>query len=135
MQISTAMFCDFAQVREGLLFVASGGVTRSLRDELPAPIGVFLALVIELDRFEAQQQHTLLVRVIDEDGKELAEVNGTFEFGSPEMLLIDEQPSIPITLDIRNVAVERYGPVLANIYVDGQILHGVNLHVMQSPNS
>jgi hypothetical protein len=135
MQISTAMFCDFAQVREGLLFVSSGGVTRSLRDELPAPIGVFLAMVIELDRFEAQQQHTLLVRVIDEDGKELAEVNGTFEFGSPEMLLIDEQPSIPITLDIRNVAVERYGPVLANIYIDGEILHGVNLHVMQSPNS
>ena len=129
------MFCDFAQVREGLLFVSSGGVTRSLRDELPAPIGVFLALVIELDRFEAQQQHIIRVIIMDEDGKELAEVNGTFEFGSPELLLIDEQPSIPITLDIRNVAVERYGPVLASIYIDGVLLNGVTLHMMQSPNS
>lgn len=129
------MFCDFAQVREGLLFVSSGGVTRSLRDELPAPIGVFLALVIELDRFEAQQQHIIRVSIMDEDGKELAEVNGTFEFGSPELLLIDEQPSIPITLDIRNVAVERYGPVLASIYIDGVLLNGVTLHMMQSPNS
>ncbi|MEI6570916.1 MAG: hypothetical protein WCO36_05740 [Actinomycetes bacterium] len=135
MQISTAMFCDFAQVREGLLFVSSGGVTRSLRDELPAPIGVFLALVIELDRFEAQQQHIIRVSIMDEDGKELAEVNGTFEFGSPELLLIDEQPSIPITLDIRNVAVERYGPVLASIYIDGVLLNGVTLHMMQSPSS
>jgi len=129
------MFCDFAQVREGLLFVSSGGVTRSLRDELPAPIGVFLALVIELDRFEAQQQHIIRVSIMDEDGKELAEVNGTFEFGSPELLLIDEQPSIPITLDIRNVAVERYGPVLASIYIDGVLLNGVTLHMMQSPSS
>ncbi len=135
MNISTAMFCDFAQVREGLLFVASGGVTRSLRDELPAPVGVFLALVIELDRFEAQQQHIIRVSIMDEDGKELAEVNGTFEFGSPELLLIDEQPSIPITLDIRNVAVERYGPVLASIYIDGVLLNGVTLHIMQSPSS
>jgi len=129
------MFCDFAQVREGLLFVSSGGVTRSLRDELPAPIGVFLALVIELDRFEAQQQHIIRVSIMDDDGKELAEVNGTFEFGSPELLLIDEQPSIPITLDIRNVAVERYGPVLASIYIDGVLLNGVTLHMMQSPSS
>jgi hypothetical protein len=129
------MFCDFAQVREGLLFVASGGVTRSLRDDLPAPIGVFLALVIELDRFESQHQHTIRVSVMDEDGKELAEVNGTFEFGSPELLLIDEQPSIPITLDIRNAAVERYGPVLASIYIDGVLRNGVTLHIMQSPNS
>lgn len=131
MEITSAMLCDFAQVREGLLFVSSGGVTRCHRDEFPAPLGVFAAFVIQLERLEAQQQHSLRVHVVDEDGNELVDVNGTFEFGSPDLLLMDEKPSIPITLDLRNVAVERYGPVQASIFIDGEYLRSLVLHVMQ----
>jgi hypothetical protein len=131
MDITSAMLCDFAQVREGLLFVSSGGVTRCHREEFPAPLGVFAAFVIELERGEAARQHGLRVHLLDEDLNELADVNGTFEFGSPEMLLIDEKPSIPITLDLRSVAVERYGPVTVSIYVDGEHLRSLTLHVMQ----
>jgi glutamate-5-semialdehyde dehydrogenase len=40
MDVTTAMLADFAQVREGLLFVSSGGITRCYREQLPAPLGV-----------------------------------------------------------------------------------------------
>ena len=43
MEVTTAMLSDFAQVREGLLFVSSGGITRCYREQLPAPLGVHLA--------------------------------------------------------------------------------------------
>jgi hypothetical protein len=133
MEITTAMLCDFAQVREGLLFISSGGVTRCHREELPAPINVFMALVIELDRIEAQRPHSMRVHIADEDGREIADVNGTFEFGSAEMLLLEENPTIPIALDVRNAPVERYGPVQMSVYLDGEFRRSVTLHVMQSP--
>lgn len=134
MEITTALLCDFAQVREGLLFVSSGGVTRCHREAFPAAINVFLALVIELDRIEAQRQHTMRVHLADEDGREIADVNGTFEFGSAEMLLIEEQPTIPLALDLRAAVVERYGPVQMSIYLDGEFRRSVTLHVMQPPD-
>ena len=46
MDIRVATLCDFAQVREGLLFVSSAGITRVYRESFPAPIGVMLALVL-----------------------------------------------------------------------------------------
>ena len=82
MDVTTAMLADFAQVREGLLFVASGGVTRCYRDQLPAPLGVFLATVLELDRLEAERVHEVHVVVVDEDGQQLAEIAGEIQLGA-----------------------------------------------------
>lgn len=135
MDITTAMLCDYAQVREGLLFISSGGVTRCHRAEFPATINVFIALVIELDRIEAQRPHSMRVHIADEDGREIADVNGTFEFGSAEMLLLDERPTIPLALDVRNAIVERYGPVQMSVYLDGEFRRSVTLHVMQPPDA
>ena len=69
MDVTTAMLADFAQVREGLLFVSSGGITRCYREQLPAPLGVHLAIVLELDRLEAERPHEVRVVVVDEDGR------------------------------------------------------------------
>src|SRR6476620_11747367 len=102
MDVTTAMLADFAQVREGLLFVASGGVTRCYRDALPAPLGVYLGTVLELDRLEAEQIHQLQVTVVDEDGQPLAEITGEIQLGATQ-LMINENLNVPITFDLRNV--------------------------------
>ena len=41
MTISTAILCDFAEVRDNLLFVVAGGVTRLFRAEWPGPMNVY----------------------------------------------------------------------------------------------
>ena len=38
MQVVTALLCDYASVREGLLNILGGGVNRLWRAELPAPL-------------------------------------------------------------------------------------------------
>ena len=48
LDLSTAVLCDFAQVRDRLLFVASGAVSRLYRRELPSPLGLMVGLVIEV---------------------------------------------------------------------------------------
>jgi hypothetical protein len=133
MEITTAMLADFAQVREGLLFVSSGGITRCYRDDLPAPLGVFLAVVLALDKVEAERTHDVEVRVVDEDGGQLAEIAGQIQLGEPQLLL-NESLNLPITFDLRNVPVERFGNVEARLYVGGELRTSLGLWVLQSPN-
>jgi len=131
MDITTAMLADFAQVREGLLFVASGGVTRCYRDQLPAPINVYLATVLELDRIEAERVHELHVVVVDEDGQQLAEIAGEIQLGATQMM-INENLNVPIVFDLRNVPVERYGSVEIRLYVAREHRRTLPIWVLQS---
>jgi hypothetical protein len=131
MDITTALLADFAQVREGLLFVASGGVTRCYRDTLPAPLGVYLATVLELDRLEAEQVHQLQVVVVDEDGQELAEIAGEIQLGATQ-LMINENLNVPITFDLRNVPVEKFGSVEIRVYVANEHRRTLPIWVLQS---
>ena len=131
MDITTAVLADFAQVREGLLFVSSGGVTRCYRDQLPAPLGVFLATVLELDRLEAEQIHQLQVVVVDEDGQQLAEIAGEIQLGATQ-LMINENLNVPITFDLRNVPVEKFGSVEVRLYVANEHRRTLPIWVLQS---
>jgi hypothetical protein len=133
MDVTTAMLADFAQVREGLLMVSSGGVARCYREQLPAPLGVFLAIVLELDRMEAERAHELSVIVVDEDGGELVEISGEIQLGENQ-LMIGENLNVPITFDLRNVPVERFGPVEVRLYVDGEHRSTLPIWMMQTPS-
>jgi len=130
MEVTNAMLADFAQVREGLLFVSSGGVTRCYRDQLPAPLGVFLATVLELDRLEAERVHELQVVVVDEDGQQLAEIAGEIQLGQTQMM-INENLNVPIVFDLRNVPVERYGVVEVRLYVAREHRRTLPIWVLQ----
>lgn len=61
--VSAAILCDFAQVREGLLFVNSGGITRAFAEQLPAPLNMMLGLIVERGPAEAEAAHELVVTV------------------------------------------------------------------------
>ncbi len=46
--------CDHVQVRDGLLFIVAGGITRLRRPSYPATLGAGLAVVIEFEQVEAE---------------------------------------------------------------------------------
>jgi hypothetical protein len=130
MEVTNALLADFAQVREGLLFVSSGGITRCYRDQLPAPLGVFLATVLELDRIEAERVHQLQVVVVDEDGQQLADISGEVQLGQTQMM-INENLNVPIVFDLRNVPIERYGSVEVRLYVAREHRRTLPIWVLQ----
>src|SRR5687768_552007 len=99
MDVTTALLCDFAQVREGLLFVSSGGVTDMWRESFPAPFGVCLALVIELDSIERQRPHQLEVFILDQDGGEAAAIKAAFQAAAPTSPTTVVQA--PLSIDLR----------------------------------
>ena len=101
MDIRVATLCDFAQVREGLLFVSSAGITRVYRESFPAPIGVMLALVLEMSPVEAAEPNKIRVRVEDADGRKLAEMVGELQVKLGSGHDPGELVNVPFVADFR----------------------------------
>jgi hypothetical protein len=47
--------------------------------------------------------------------------------------MLDEMPALPLAFDLRNVPVERYGPVEVRVYLNGEHRRALTLQVMQPP--
>jgi hypothetical protein len=62
-RLTTLLLCDFAQVREGLLFVSSGGVSRVVQGNYPANPRLHLAMVVHLPAASLGQSHQVHVRL------------------------------------------------------------------------
>ncbi len=133
MRVNTALLCNYAEVRENLLYLVSGGITRIYRTEYPSPLNVCLALVIELHRTEREKLHELLVDIIDEDGKLVAKIQGGFQQTSGEGVEFHEATFMPVVFDLRNVTVEHAGWYETNINVDGNQLQSLRFRLGPPP--
>jgi len=133
MDITSALLCDFAQVRDGLLFVSSGGITRMWRPELPGIMDLWLAVVVEVDLVEGRVPHEILVRIIDEDGGEAATLQGSFQLNTDVDLNVGERLLMPMPFDLRGVALPRYGAYDVTIYLDNQLRRTLNFWCYPPP--
>ena len=89
--LRSTILCDFAQVREGLLFVVSGGITRLALQGPDAPAQVYLAGQLEVSPAEQGRTHTVDVKVTAaESAVDLWRAEMTFT--TPPA---DEQPTFP----------------------------------------
>jgi hypothetical protein len=63
--LTTLLICDHAQVRENLLMVLSGGITRLQVAEVPTSIHFTVALVVEIPYVELEDPHEVRMTIID----------------------------------------------------------------------
>lgn len=98
MRIDCALLCDAATVREGLLHVLGGGITRAGRTEFPSPVGLTLALRILVHPTEMDRQHQLEVRLQGADGEQIGGFEVGFELEDPGGLEPGEHASLPLPL-------------------------------------
>ena len=109
MDIRVATLCDFAQVREGLLFLSSAGITRIYRENFPAPSGIMLALVLEMSPVEAGIASKIEVRVEDADGLKLADIVGEMQVKVGSGHDPGEMINVPFVADFRNMKLPAPG--------------------------
>jgi hypothetical protein len=83
MRVDTALLCDAATVREGLLHILGGGITNIVRTEYPAELGMTLALRIMVHPTEAEHPHQLQIVVQDADGGKITEVRAQVQAEPP----------------------------------------------------
>ena len=124
MRISTALLCDAATVREGLLHVLGGGVTRLGRGEFPAAMDVELALMVQQHPTEFHGQHTLRVMLQDTDGQELAQAEMTW---GPLQVLDGMHTDAwqPVVIPLRSVVLPGPGDYSIEVLIDG--IHQVSI--------
>lgn len=133
MEIVAAVLCDFASVREGLLIVVGGGVTRLWREQLPAPLGIHLAAMLECTRDELARPHEIQVWVRTEDGDEIAHVRGGFALQEVGDLDPGETTMVPIPLSLVPVGVNAYGRYSVHLQVDDNLHKTLSLRVAARP--
>lgn len=119
MRIDSALLCDAATVREGLLHVLGGGITRAGRTSFPAPLGMTLALRILIHPTEADRPHQLEVRLQGEDGDAVA--NFAIEFGMDDTGQLEpgEHASLPIPLPLGALELPHPGVYSCELLIDG----------------
>jgi hypothetical protein len=114
------LLCDHAQVRDGLLFVLSGGVTRIMRDSFPAAMGTCLALMLEFESTETDRAHQLEIVVIGEDGEDVARMEAEVQIDSTTSARVAENLQLPIAVDLRVAGLGKPGAYELHVYVDAE---------------
>jgi hypothetical protein len=99
MRLDTALLCDAATVREGLLHILGGGITQIIRDEYPAELSVTLALRIMVHPTEMPEAHQLRIVVQGEDGEQITEVRADVRVANPELVPVGEEGELLIPWD------------------------------------
>ncbi len=122
MQVDCALICDYVTVREGLLHVLGGGVSRIWRLAYPAPLGAGLALRVVVHPTEFDADHKITVLLNDGHGTKLAEIGAGFNVTSEMRRGIDvgEEFVINMPLNLPMVAIPSDGDYVFEILVDGQ---------------
>lgn len=120
MRVDCALLCDAATVREGLLHILGGGVTRLSRPSMPGPLSVQLALRIVVHPTEAALNHEGQVFIQTDDGARVAEIG--FGFGSIEdpenKMLPGEEFALPLVVPTAGIVLPKLGAYAIEVLID-----------------
>jgi hypothetical protein len=133
MRVSLAVVCDYAEVRENLLTVVSGGITRLRREALPAPLAVFVAVQLEVPATERPLPHEVTARVIGPAGTDLATIAGGFQVASTSDFEVDESGVVSLPFDLRMINATEYGWHTIEITIDGSNRQVLKIKVTRPP--
>jgi hypothetical protein len=117
-RLTTLLLCDFAQVREGLLFVSSGGVSRVVQNSYPANPRLHLAMVVHLPAASLGTSLQVHVRLKYPD---TAEVIANAEVGIQLNAVSGAYPgegiNVPQVIDLAPIQFSRPGQVDVQVSV------------------
>lgn len=120
MRIDCALLCDAVTVRDGLLHILGGGVTRVSRPEYPGPLGIALALRVMVHPTEAEREHKLEARLISEDGADVGRIDVQFSIAGNDGVRPGEEFSAAIPLPVNSaLMLPSAGAYSFEILIDG----------------
>ncbi|MFM7536440.1 MAG: DUF6941 family protein [Acidimicrobiales bacterium] len=128
--VQAAVLCDFAQVREGLLTIVSGGITTLYRSEFPSGLDCYLALVFELPVFDLDGDHAFSVKVTEVD---TATVVGAIDGNLHPGALVEQSVGevlFPAALDLSPLVVTGPGRYDLSVSLDGEPAQRLTLYVL-----
>jgi hypothetical protein len=134
-RVDTALLCDAVTVRENLLHILGGGISRINRLQFPGPLGAALAMRIMLHRTEVGRPHKIEVILAGEDGEMIAKVEADFQV-PPEGLAglkPNEEVTVNVPLSLQGLLVPREGAYAFDVLIDGTHAASVPFHAVAGP--
>ncbi len=125
-RLTTLLVCDHAQVRENLLMVLSGGITRLHVPVVPAQVHFTVAVVVEVPYFELDEAHEVRMTVVDPETA--GPIADPFVANLPpdplavERVHLGEPVLVPLTVGV-TLGVERSGQFDVRVSVDDSPAH------------
>lgn len=117
MRVDCALLSDATTVREGLLHILGGGITRVTPPSYPHVFVGALALRIMLHPTEAGSSHNLQIVLQDSDGKRLLELAADFQAEAAPDLAVNEEIALPLSLGF-SAQLERPGGYSFEVLTD-----------------
>jgi hypothetical protein len=132
-QLKAMVLCDFAQVREGLLFVQSGGLTRLVTAKFPAKFGCCLACLVYVPPDEATNPHEMVMKVKSASAATLiATVKvALHETKPPAGLALGEGRQVPIVIPLASVTFPTPGEYDLQVELDDELAGDLSFRVGQ----
>ena len=134
-RLDALILCDFAQVREGLLFVQSGGLTRLAAPVFPASFGCNIAAMVHLPPDAAVDAHSMVMKVKAADTVTLlATINvALHEHPRPTTLAPGEARQVPIVVPLHQVKFPGPGQYDLQVDIDDELAGDLNFRVEHRP--
>lgn len=130
-QLKALVLCDFAQVRDGLLFVQSGGLTRLAAPTFPAKFTCCVAALVYLPPDEAGAAHEVVMKVKSASAATvIATVKvALHETQPPPGLAPGEGRQVPIVVPMAAVAFPEPGEYDLHVDVDDELAGDLSFRV------
>ena len=119
MRVDCALLSDSVTVREGLLHILGGGITRIRRPEYPAQLGLALAVRIMVHPTEAEDGHQLRLILQAGDGQAVMQLQATFGIGKPDDALPGEELAVSLPVPMYDLALPAPGSYSFELLIDG----------------
>jgi uncharacterized protein DUF6941 len=129
MQLDWAIIAEAVQIREGLAYILGGGIDTITVANLPASLNAGVLVRLQLHRTETDRQHVIEVRILDEDGRQLAQMHGHAQPPTPEDLPVGWDVPVMVNFPIHNLALPRAARYSIEVLGDGLHLKSLNFRV------
>jgi hypothetical protein len=132
-RLDALILCDFAQIREGLLFVQSGGLTRLAAASVPAGFDCHVAAMVYMPPHEAVEAHHMVMKVKSADAATVvATINVQMhEVPRPTGLLPGEGRQVPVVIPMRKVVFPSIGRYDLQVDIDDELAGDLSFTVVE----
>ena len=121
MELTTAILCDVAHIRDGLIYILGGGVTRVVSPHYPGTLNIALALVIDLESSELGRPHAIEIFLVCADQGTVHNVTMTLNTMVMDQAA-DETSTCPAVVPFYGVQIPQAGSYDVQIEIDGKIM-------------
>lgn len=115
MRVAIAVLADAVNVRENMMNILSAGVSFATSTDYPTPLGLDLALMIELEEADVSAANTTQIQaaVVDPSGEVTAEVQGELGWAASDIW----PQYVPAPIVLREHMVARPGRYTVQVRV------------------